>query len=109
LPVIGRAIWQRALHRPVLAIGPSSVAQALLAHWQTLDNLPASAFEPEVISAVQGPVFVLSGSMSPVTARQIQAATSYERIAIALDVLMNQNSPRHEALLTQVVTSLAAG
>src|SRR5690606_26330165 len=33
LAVVGRAIWQRARQQALLAVGPSSVAQALMAHW----------------------------------------------------------------------------
>lgn len=35
LPVVGRIIGQRARRNPILAVGPSSVEQALLAYWQT--------------------------------------------------------------------------
>ena len=109
LPVIGRAIWQRALTKPLLAIGPSSVAQALLAYWRSVGDAPAVAAASAWTGSAYGPVFVLSGSMSPVTASQIQAAISYERIAIALDVLMSSNAIGREALLSRITESLAAG
>ena len=33
LATVGRLIWSRARRCPLLAVGPSSVAQALAAHW----------------------------------------------------------------------------
>lgn len=77
LKTVGRLIWQRALQQPLLAAGPSSVVQALAAHWQ-LDT-PAA---PAAIAPASGPVLVLAGSLSPMTARQIQAASSYEHLLL---------------------------
>lgn len=77
LATVGRLIWQRALQHTLLAAGPSSVVQALAAHWQTGDE-PA----PARIKAAGGPVLLLAGSLSPVTARQVQAASAYRQVAL---------------------------
>ena len=114
LPVIGRQIWLRAGQGPVLAVGASSVAQALLAHWNASDDPSvaspnAYADSPAEPAAISGPVFVLSGSMSPVTARQIDAAVSYERIAIDVDALVSDQLTVLEPLLARISDSLARG
>jgi uncharacterized protein YgbK (DUF1537 family) len=86
---IGRAIWQRALREPLLTLGASSVAQALIAHWHASGELapPKAAL---AVAPARGPVFVLAGSQSPVTARQIEVACTgrdrtpspYERVRL---------------------------
>ncbi|WP_460448746.1 four-carbon acid sugar kinase family protein [Alsobacter sp. SYSU BS001988] len=79
LPVIGRLIWAHALRSPLLAVGASSVAQALAAAW------PDGALSPRVRAAApasSGPVFLMAGSLSPVTRAQVEAAASFERIDV---------------------------
>ncbi|MEO9162298.1 MAG: hypothetical protein ABI349_07900 [Casimicrobiaceae bacterium] len=49
------------------------VAQALIAHWRATDEL-SSADDAATIAPADGPVFVLAGSQSATTARQIDAA-----------------------------------
>lgn len=70
---IGRIIWRAAQERPLLAVGPSSVAQAIASQWE-----PASSGGPDSLGPAKGPVFALAGSLSPVTRRQIAAARSFE-------------------------------
>ncbi len=77
LATIGRLIWQEAQKTPLLAAGPSSVVQALAAHWAT-----ASAATPARVASAVGPVLVLAGSLSPMTARQVAAARSYWHISL---------------------------
>jgi uncharacterized protein YgbK (DUF1537 family) len=94
---IGRVIWQHALRAPLLALGASSVAQALIAHWRADGELRRPAATATVLPAV-GPVFVLAGSQSPVTARQIEAARVlrdsasplFECVAIDVDSIVGQ-------------------
>ena len=77
LAAIGRALWQRALRAPLLAVGPSTVVQTLVAHWAAagIELPPARGAR---VAAAGGPVFVFSGSLSPITARQVAAARSYD-------------------------------
>lgn len=111
LAVVGRAIWQRACEQPLLAIGSSSVAQALLAHWSEHSGQRAEyAAEAQVrADPVEGPVFVLSGSMSPVTARQVTAARAYHLAPLDLCVLMSEGSPQYDMLLADVIRMLSQG
>jgi uncharacterized protein YgbK (DUF1537 family) len=78
---IGRLLWRRAGQAPLLAIGPSSVAQALAFAWN--ETSPAGA-APSVQGPgpADGPVFVLAGSQSPVSRRQVDAAAGYRRVEV---------------------------
>jgi 3-oxoisoapionate kinase len=70
---IGDIIWRRAECAPLLAIGASSVAQAVIAHWRRIGLAPARG--PDLpAKPAGGPVFALAGSQSPVTARQMEVA-----------------------------------
>ncbi|MGB6104355.1 MAG: four-carbon acid sugar kinase family protein, partial [Pusillimonas sp.] len=108
LAVVGRAIWQRARGQALLAVGPSSVAQALIAHWHEA-GMGAYAPPKDAIGRAQGPVFVMSGSRSPVTAEQIEAAVSYQRIPMDAAALAGEDSGARAALLNQVVAGLSQG
>ncbi|MFD4838387.1 four-carbon acid sugar kinase family protein [Achromobacter sp. NPDC058515] len=85
LAVIGRLIWRAASRAPLLAVGPSSVQQALARaappgrEWET-DPLP--------LAAAAGPVLVVAGSLSPVTARQIAACRRYARQPLQVERLL---------------------
>ncbi|MET1114766.1 MAG: four-carbon acid sugar kinase family protein [Comamonas sp.] len=98
LAAVGRLIWQQAQLQPLLAAGPSSVVQALAAHWQ-LDACTSSA----TIAPAKGPVLVLAGSLSPMTARQIQAASSYEKLLLDAPRLAKDADYR-----TQIAQHIAA-
>jgi uncharacterized protein YgbK (DUF1537 family) len=78
---IGALLWLRASAGRLLAVGASSVAQAVCAHWQEQGLVrprPAAS-----LPAAKGPVFLLVGSLSPVTARQVEAAgAQYEKASI---------------------------
>lgn len=67
----GRLIWQRGAH-PCFAVGSQGVEAALVAHWRETGLLP-EARTPGAASSVPQ-IAVVSGSVSPVTARQIGAA-----------------------------------
>ncbi|MBS7780340.1 four-carbon acid sugar kinase family protein [Acidovorax sp. CCYZU-2555] len=89
LVTVGRLIWQHARQQPLLAAGPSSVVQALAAHWQG----PAPAVSAAIAPAVD-PVLVLAGSLSPMTARQVKAASSYEHLLLDAPRLANDAAYR---------------
>ena len=69
-----------ALLRPVvgaaslLAVGPSSVVQALAPRFA--HGTPGHG----TVAAARGPVFALAGSLSPITARQVAAAHSFDKV-----------------------------
>lgn len=84
---IGRLLWQSARAQPLLALGASSVAQALIAHWR--EQGLASPAAPRVAPA-EGPVFLLVGSLSPVTARQVHdGAEGYEHVALPVQAMVH--------------------
>lgn len=71
---IGRLWWRRAEQRQaLLALGASSVAQALMSGWP---GLRAEASPADVVAPAVGPVLVMVGSRSPVTALQADRAAS---------------------------------
>jgi uncharacterized protein YgbK (DUF1537 family) len=108
LAPVGRIIWQRAQQQPLLAVGPSSVVQTLAEFWRQADAKAAKPVLPRVASAA-GPVFVLAGSLSPVTARQIGASLSYERVPVDAARLAKRDAPYIDALLAGVLARLDRG
>lgn len=106
LAVVGRLLWEQAVARRLLAVGASSVAQALVTHWGALGKLDASSVVSKPLARTAGPVLVFAGSMSPVTARQVAAATSYERILLApADILDADARAGSTARIAQVLAS----
>lgn len=83
LPLIGRLLWRAAAGLPLLAVGPSSVQQALT---HAAGLAPASA--PPTLAPAEGPVLVVAGSLSPVTARQIGACQRYARHPLSVERLL---------------------
>jgi len=91
LAPVGRLIWRRANDETLLVAGSSTVVQALAAYWSSRQApgsearraLPAAARARRPSSRRDGaPVFVLAGSMSPVTARQVARTSSYQLHAL---------------------------
>jgi uncharacterized protein YgbK (DUF1537 family) len=103
LATVGRLIWERAQAQRLLAVGPSSVVQALAAHWQT-----AAEAKPERVDAATGPVLVLAGSLSPVTALQVQAASSFRQVALDATRLTGDTDYAQQ-MSAQVAALLAQG
>jgi uncharacterized protein YgbK (DUF1537 family) len=105
---IGAVIARQAAAAPLLALGASSVAQALLAHWQAREALPTTA-RSMTIAPAEAPVFVLAGSQSPVTALQIEHAAAHFQV-VALDVVtMLQDAAAVETRAGEVARLLGAG
>ena len=125
LAVIGRLIWRAAACVPLLAVGPSSVQQALAraaspghaghtghtghtvhtGHTGHLD--PAGPAAPPLPPA-SGPVLVVAGSLSPVTARQIAACQRYLHQPLNVQQLLND--PAYAAAQIQhAATALQRG
>lgn len=102
LATVGRLIWQRAQARPLLAAGPSSVVQALAAHWQSATQAAAR------VDAATGPVLVLAGSLSPMTALQVQAASSYRQVALDA-ARLTSDADYAQQMASQVAALLAQG
>lgn len=107
LAPVGRLLWRQAQRARLLAVGASAVAQALVAHWATAK--PGHAPEPPAaLAPASGPVFAWAGSLSPLTALQVQAATDYHRIAV--DGHRLGCDPSYEqALQNAICAALASG
>lgn len=113
LAAIGQWLWQRAGQRPQLVLGASSVAQAALAHWPggaaALHAAPCHASGPRRVPASLAPVFLLVGSLSPVTAVQVQHARSlYETVDVDPVTLLGQPAAL-ESLARRCAATLAQG
>ena len=79
--------------RTLLVVGPSSVVQALA-------SAPAAAVGAEAVLSVAPatcPVLVLAGSLSPVTARQVAAARSFEVVRLDARRLAGDSAYRETA------------
>jgi uncharacterized protein YgbK (DUF1537 family) len=89
LAIIGKLLWQHAMNGPMLAVGPSSVAQALATVWPRNANgeTPASA---EQTKRPDGPTLALVGSLSPVTRAQVEAASGFLRVDIDVERLRSE-------------------
>ncbi|RZM02197.1 MAG: four-carbon acid sugar kinase family protein [Variovorax sp.] len=74
LAAVGALLAPRIAAASLLAVGPSSVVQALAA------GVARSSAPPARAAGADGPVFALAGSLSPVTARQVAAARSFEKL-----------------------------
>ncbi len=85
LAVIGRLIQRAASRAPLLAVGPSSVQQAL-ARARSAGHSSAAPATP--LGPADSPVLVVAGSLSPVTARQIAACESYTRQPLRVERLL---------------------
>lgn len=96
---LGEWMWRRAQHERMLVLGSSSVAQAVVGHWCGQVDASASAAVPV---RQPGPALVFAGSLSPVTARQIEAARSYQHIHVDAAHLL------HDAVYAQAVVEQAS-
>jgi uncharacterized protein YgbK (DUF1537 family) len=67
-----RILWERAAEQNVFAVGSSGLTHGLLHHWRSagLIRAPGALQPPSLVDRL----LVLSGSCSPVTARQIRRA-----------------------------------
>jgi uncharacterized protein YgbK (DUF1537 family) len=103
LAAIGRVLWAQAQLMPVLAVGPSSVAQSLAAVWSA-----GPAPRPGPLAPAEGPVFVMVGSLSPVSRAQADASPSYAHVEIDADD-MQAHGRAATSVLERVVSLLRSG
>ena len=96
---IGRLLRSES-RRSLLAVGPSSVAQAFFEEREPVINpLPA---------LVDGPVLAFVGSLSPTTRVQLAAARSYKLLAVDPVSLLSSADAR-ERIVAKTVAMLAHG
>lgn len=111
LAAIGQLLWERARAMPPLfALGSSGVEYALTAFWQEQGWLPAP---PRWEAAPVNQMVVVSGSCSPVTARQIDRASAdgFDTVAIDPIRLLEADGAGEpwEALLNRALPALQQG
>lgn len=116
LAMIGRLIWRASASAPLLAVGPSSVQQALAraavferdGEIAGRDAAVSASSSATPLPAATGPVLVMAGSLSPVTARQIAASTRYTHQPLQVQALLE--SPAYVADQVQLAAhALAQG
>jgi uncharacterized protein YgbK (DUF1537 family) len=71
----GELIWQQALQHPLFFASSSGLTAALITAWRTRNMLPPKPIALPITPA--NPLLVVSGSCSPVTARQIRHALAH--------------------------------
>jgi 3-oxoisoapionate kinase len=106
---VGQLMWRRR-YRSLFAIGSQGVEYALVAHWRAEGWLPAagrrSASEQSQIAAV-------SGSVSPVTASQIEwaQANGFDLIGLAAEASLDDRRWRAEidAAIERARATLTSG
>jgi uncharacterized protein YgbK (DUF1537 family) len=109
IPIIGRLITRRMQAGPMLAVGPSSVAQALAAAHDEGPSEPRPSERTRPVgSRRDGHVLALVGSLSPVTRAQVVAATSYRRLDIDPGRLL-ENESYADTLCSQALALLSGG
>ncbi|HEX4985398.1 MAG TPA: four-carbon acid sugar kinase family protein [Burkholderiales bacterium] len=112
LRTAGRLIWEDAQRAPHFAVGSSGVGYALAAHWRTTGLIPArrAAFAP--VAPVRQ-LLVMSGSASPMTARQIAWAAEhgFDAIRSPSEELAQPARAQvaYERVIERASASLAAG
>jgi uncharacterized protein YgbK (DUF1537 family) len=107
LAAIGRALWKRANQdRPLFVVGSSGVEYALTAFWQACGLLPPS---PAFSAAPADRLVVVSGSCSPVTARQIEWGLAHGFADVPLDTTRLSGEEALQTVIAETVhTALAA-
>jgi 3-oxoisoapionate kinase len=90
LAAIGSIVWRQARSGSLLAIGASSVADALAIKWPRQRRSVVTAPPPR--PERNAPVFALVGSLSPVTRRQVRAAASFEWVDIDATRLVSESA-----------------
>ncbi|KFC63607.1 Hrp-dependent type III effector protein [Bosea sp. LC85] len=105
LEILGRLLLSQARVAPLLAVGPSSVAQAFAGAWSETrcDSVPGAAMTRRA-----GPALALVGSLSPVTRAQVEAASGFARLMIETGRLLADAS-YFVALREQALSALGNG
>ncbi|QSI31895.1 four-carbon acid sugar kinase family protein [Variovorax sp. RKNM96] len=106
LAVIGEVLWAHARRETLLAVGPSSVVDALAT---ALGSRADAQTTPRVVTRATGPVLVLAGSLSPVTARQVAASPSFDIVWLDAPKLARQDAPALERHALDIAQALARG
>jgi uncharacterized protein YgbK (DUF1537 family) len=100
LDAIGHLLRTESQRSSLLAVGPSSVAQAF---FKTSEQMVSPSPPP-----ISGPVLAFVGSLSPTTRMQMAAARSYTRLNVHPDSILSSSDTR-ERIIENAVAALAQG
>lgn len=99
---IGQQICDLSKTNRVLAIGPSSVAGAVLSYLQINDL----GMDTKSCASANGPVLVFSGSMSPLNKLQLESAKSYIKFPINVSDVLQPDSVSKAVLIKQICNAI---
>ncbi len=105
LEAAGGAIW-RARGDGVFAVASSGLTYGLVAHWRAAGLLPPAPPAPETGPAER--LLVVSGSCSPITARQIDWGVRNGFVPVRLDVRAVVDSATARGEIARAVAAAAA-
>ncbi|BEP62526.1 four-carbon acid sugar kinase family protein [Variovorax sp. V213] len=106
LATIGQVLWAQARRATLLAVGASSVVDALATALGARGDAQA---DPRHVTPARGPVLVLAGSLSPVTARQVAAARSFDTVWLDAPRLARRDPAALARHADQIAQGLARG
>ncbi|MDP9600291.1 UNVERIFIED_ORG: uncharacterized protein YgbK (DUF1537 family) [Variovorax paradoxus] len=106
LAAIGKVLWARAQGATMLAVGPSSVVDALAT---AMPSSGDTRVERAKLAPARGPVLVLAGSLSPVTASQVAAAKSFDIVWLDAAQLARRDAAALADQADAISRSLAQG
>jgi len=106
LAAIGHVLWAQARLATLLAVGPSSVADALASALGAPGDAQAAQRR---VAPARGPVLVLAGSLSPVTARQVAAARSFDTVWLDASSLAHRDTATLKRHAQEIAQALASG
>ena len=104
---VGELLHEFDAAGPTFAVGSSGVESALCAAWRQDGTCPGYATFAPV--ADRGPILVVCGSCSPVTARQIAAAAAAGFAELSFDGTAEASERTVAGLVTDAAAALAAG
>ena len=109
LAAIGQVLWAEARRGTLLAVGPSSVVDALATALGPRANAQEAQAARSVVTPASGPVLVLAGSLSPVTARQVAAARSFDIVWLDAPRLARRDPSTLDRHARDISQALARG
>ncbi|MFS2165845.1 four-carbon acid sugar kinase family protein [Variovorax sp. Varisp62] len=114
LGAIGDVLWARAQESTLLAVGPSSVVDALSTAMppsrEELQRRRNGARVAQMsLTPASSPVLVLAGSLSPVSARQVAAAVSFDTVWLDAPMLAQRDDATLTGHADAIAGSLARG
>jgi len=113
LAAIGRSLIRFADQAPLLVLGSSSVVQAVAAAdagGDAASSVASAQAMPDTgIAPASGPVLLIAGSLSPLTARQVEAAASFDKLWLDAPRLIESDGVSLRDCARELSAKLASG